>query len=525
MSSAPRVVVAEFLAAEGIRVLTDGGADIVDVIGRDRDGLKDALRAGEALVVRSKVRVDEDLLETAPALRAIGRAGVGVDGIDVGAASRRGIVVINTPDASTIAAAEHTFALLLALCRNIVAGQRRILEGEWSARGLTGIELSGKTLGIVGLGRIGSAVAVRAKAFGMLVLAHDAFASEARAESLGAKLVALDDLLRDADIVTLHAPLTPQTQNLIGRPQLDRMKKGARLVNCARGGLVDENALLEALDDGRIAGAALDVVGDETLPPDSTVGQLLAHPLVTVTPHLGGSTREAQARIAVDLCKDILAVLAGRPPSAAVNAPVAADAQARPFVDLAYTLGKIFAQIADQMEPRFSLFLEGELQGHEQAPFTAAFLVGLLQSITDRRVSSVNAEQIGSELGISIEAYATPCERGFARALSIRGGSAAIAGTVVHGEQLRLIELGGYEIDFAPYGHILMTRHSDIPGVVGHVGTILGSSGINISTMHVARKTGGEAMMLMALDRAPSQEILVRLRAGDQLRSVRAIEL
>jgi D-3-phosphoglycerate dehydrogenase len=344
-------------------------------------------------------------------------------------------------------------------------------------------------------------------------------------ETLGAKPASLHELLRTADIVSLHAPLTPQNQGLIDRDELRMMRPGARIVNCARGGLIDEAALLGALDSGHVAGAALDVVSDEPPPADSLAWRLLAHPAVVATPHLGGATREAQARIAVDLCKDIMAVLAGRPPSAAVNAPVAADAQTRPFIELAYILGRTYPQIAADIQPRIALVLEGELRVLDPRAFTVGLLVGLLPQISERRVSAVNAEQVAQEMGIVVETLSGPCDRGFSRALSLRGGRTTLAGTVIHGEQQRLIEVDGFEVDLAPYGPVLMTRHQDVPGIVGRVGTILGAAEINIANMQVARSDAGGAIMLMGLERAPSADVLTQLRDIPHVESVRAIHL
>ncbi|HXM18750.1 MAG TPA: phosphoglycerate dehydrogenase [Candidatus Tumulicola sp.] len=523
----PTVLVAEPLAAEGVAVLQEGGADVREAYDQPRQALIELLRDAQGLIVRSKTAVDAELLAAAPQLRVVGRAGVGVDAIDVAAATRHGIVVLSTPDASTLATAEHTFAMLLALCRHLSAGHQRVLSGAWSAKGLAGSELAGKTLGIIGLGRIGSAVAVRARAFGMTVLAHDAFVSQARAESLGARLVAFDELLSAADVVTLHAPLTPQTQAMMDARAFGLMKPGARLVNCARGGLVDHEALLAALEAGRLAGAAVDVVDIEPPPPGHPVWKLLHHDRVLATPHLGGSTREAQARIATDLCRDVVAVLRGKPPSSAVNAPFVAAPELRPFVELSYVLGRAYPQLAQESAlPPFALFMEGELGAHDTAPFVAAFLVGLLQNITDRRISTVNAFDVAREMGLSIEALPAPCERGFARAVFVRGGRTALAGTVVHGEQLRLIEIDGYELDVALAGHLLLTHHGDVPGVVGKVGTILGEAGINISNMSVARREQtGQALMILGVDRAAPADVLTRLRDVAQLHSVRAIEL
>src|ERR1700680_3958799 len=388
----PIVVVAEPLAESGLAVLRSGGLEVHEAA--DREQLEPLIARAHALIVRSKTKVTGALLDAAPSLQVVGRAGVGVDTIDVEAATRAGIVVLNTPDASTLATTEHTLTLMLALCRHVGAGQKRVEERRWSAQGLLGEELAGKTLGIVGLGRIGAAVAARARAFGMTILAHDAVVSEARAESLGVKLVPLSELLEQSDFVTLHTPLTPQTQGLIGEPELARMKRGARIINCARGGLIDERALLAALESGHIAGAAIDVVAEEPPKPDAAIWTLLNHPRVVATPHLGGSTREAQDRIAADLGRDVVAVLRGRPPSGAVNAPVKAPPEVRPFVELAFRLGAAFPQISDAENlSHFDLVLEGDLSNYDGLPFAVSFLVGLLPHLTDERAAAVNAPE------------------------------------------------------------------------------------------------------------------------------------
>ena len=520
----PIVVVAEPLAESGLAVLRSGGLEVREAA--DREQLEPLVARAHGLIVRSKTKVTGALLDAAPSLQVVGRAGVGVDTIDVDAATRAGIVVLNTPDASTLATAEHTMTLMLALCRHIGEGQKRVEQRDWNAQGLMGDELAGKTLGIVGLGRIGAAVAARARAFAMTILAHDAVVSEARAESLGVKLVSLGELLEQADFVTLHTPLTPQTHGLIGETELARMKRGARIINCARGGLIDERALLTALESGHVGGAALDVVADEPPKPDAAIWALLSHPRVVATPHLGGSTREAQDRIAADLCRDVVAVLRGRPPSGAVNAPVKAPPEVRPFVELAYRLGSALPQISDAENlSHFDLVLEGDLANYEGLAFAVSFLVGLLPHLTDERVSAVNALEIARRMGVMVETIGATCERGFAKALAIRGHQAALAGTVVHGEQLRLVDIDGFEIDVQPQGHLLLTRHHDVPGIVGKVGTLLGEARINISTMQVARNEQGDAIMLLGIDRAPDSSIMKQLRGIEDVERVTAIEL
>ena len=360
----------------------------------------------------------------------------------------------------------------------------------------------------------------------MTILAHDAVVSEARAQALGVKLTVLDELLEAADFLTLHTPLTPQTHGFIGAPQLARMKRGARIINCARGGLVDEAALLAALQSGHIAGAALDVVADEPPTPEAPSWALLTHPHVVATPHLGGSTLESQDRVAEDLARDVVAVLRGRPPSGAVNAPVKAPPEVRPFVELAHSLGALLPQLGGgEQLSRFEILLEGDLGTYDGLPFSIAFLVGLLPHLSDERISAVNAMDVARRMGISVETLNAPCERGFAKALSVRAHQVSLAGTIVHGEQLRVVDIDGFEVDVVPTGHLLLTRHRDVPGIVGKVGTLLGEAHINISNMQVARGEHGDAIMLLGIDRAPDPSLVKRLRAVADIDHVTSIEL
>jgi D-3-phosphoglycerate dehydrogenase len=528
--SPAKVVVAEPFAESGLAVLLGHGIEIVSVVGGTREQLVAALADADGLIVRSETRVDKDLLLAGPRLAVVARAGVGVDAIDVPAATDAGIVVLNTPGANTIAACEQTFALMLALARNTATAVAALRAGVWDRKSFVGTELAGKTLGVVGLGRIGGAVAARARAFGMRLLATDPFVSDARAEAQGARLVSLDELLANADIVTLHVPLTQQTIGIvIGAPQLALMKPHALLINCARGGLIDEEALLAALDAGAIRGAALDVVAEEPPAPGGTGARLHRHPRVVATPHLGGSTYEAMERIAIELASDVASVLGGGPTAAAVNAPTADGPDAellRPFVDLAYRVGLLYPQLATAKAlPPFRIAMEGTIAQLPAEPVVTAFLSGLLQATTDRRVSIVNARSIANELGIQVDVHGGERAAGFAASLRIAGGDTLVAGTSAYGG-LRIIEIDGYEVDAVPAGTLLVTQHRDVPGMVGKVGTILGEAEINISAMQVSRNNiGGEAIMILATDRPTDAATIERLRAITGVRSVRALQL
>ena len=527
--STARVVVAEPFAELGLAVLRERGIEVVSLVGSSREQLRAALADADGLIVRSETRVDRELIAAGPRLAVVARAGVGVDAIDVSAASEAGIVVLNTPGANTLAATEQTFALLLSLCRHTPQAVAALRAGVWDRKPLVGTELAGKTLGIVGLGRIGSAVAVRAKAFGMRLVASDPFISAARADAFDAPLLPLDELLMRSDIVTLHVPLTAQTRGMIGAAQLALLRPHALLVNCARGGVIDEQALLDALDGGALRGAALDVVAEEPPPAGGTGARLHRHPRVVATPHIGGSTSEALERIAVELATDVAGVLLGAPPASAVNAPIADGADAltlRPYVDLAHRFGILYPQLATTTaSPRFTLALEGLIAQANAEPLTVAFLSGLLQTTTDRRVSIVNAAAIASELGLTVDVRRDEASGPFASRLRVAGGITSIAGTASAGGA-RLVEIDGYEVDAVPAGSLLLTQHRDVPGMVGRIGTVLGEAHVNISAMQVSRNSiGGDAAMILSIDRPADADTVARLRAIPGFTSVRTIAL
>jgi D-3-phosphoglycerate dehydrogenase len=523
------VVVAEPFAEIGIDVLRRSGIEVASRVGASRAELIEALAEADGLIVRSETRVDRELLAAGPRLMVVGRAGVGVDAIDVEAATKAGVIVLNTPEANTIAATEQTFALMLSLARRTPDAVNSVRQGLWIRQQFIGTELYGKTLGIVGLGRIGGNIALRAKAFGMTILAHDPFISPARADAFGAKLVELDELLARSDIVTLHVPLTPQTRGMIDGAKLARMQRHAYLINCARGGVIVEEDLIKALDDGTIAGAGIDVVAVEPPPPDGSGAKLHKHPKVYATPHLGGSTHEALARIATELAEDVARVLNGAPANGVVNAPIADGpdaARLRPFIDVAYRLGKFYPQFATESRlPTFVLAMQGAIAQMPADAVITAFLSGLLQATTDRKVTVVNAQAIAQELGVRVETAREPSANQYAASVQIRGGNTTVTGTVVNGSP-RIVEADGFEIDAIPEGAMLITQHADVPGVIGKVGTILGNANINIASMQVSRnEIGGKAIMVLTIDKPVEQETLEVLRSTPWISSVRSLSI
>ncbi len=528
-SLSKRVVIAESFAEQGLAILRQAGITVDSMVGRPRDDLKAALGTADGLIVRSETRVDRDLLAAGPRLTVVARAGVGVDSIDVAAATAAGVVVLNTPAANTVSAAEQTFGLMLSLARHIPEAVQSLRDHRWIRLKLVGTELAGKTLGIIGLGRVGGNVATRARAFGMTVQAYDPYIAAARADVFDAKLLELDALLRTSDIVTLHVPLTGETRGMIDLAKLRLLQKHAFIINCARGGVIVEDDLLVALNEGTLAGAGIDVVSVEPPPRDGSGAKLHQHPKVIPTPHLGGSTHEALARIANELAEDVTRVLLGAPGMGAVNAPIPDGPEADrvlPFLDVAYRMGRFFPQFATgDARGSYAMHLQGELAEVPADAFVRAFLSGLLQTTTDRRVSIVNAEAIAAELGVRVEARSDPAPTPYAASLRITGGSMSLTGTSVNGNP-RIVEAGGFEIDTPPLGEMLVTQHHDVPGMIGRVGTLLGNAGVNISTMQVSRNAiGGDAIMVLGIDRPADDATLAALRAIAGVHSVRSLSL
>lgn len=524
----PRVLIADKIADVGIEILR-GEADVTVQTGMKPDELLATIPDFEALVVRSATKVTAEVLTAATALRVVGRAGVGVDNIDVEEATRRGIVVVNTAGGSTYATAEHTMAMMLAMARNVPQAMASLSRGEWTPSKFLGFELRGKTLGVFGLGRIGTQVARRANAFAMRVIATDPYVSREHAEANGVQLVPLDQLLREADILTLHATLTNETSHLLGDEEFAQMKEGARIVNCARGALIDEAALRRALDAGHIAGASLDVFAKEP-PKDSP---LLNHPKVVHTPHLAASSEEAQLDIAVDLANTVLACLRGEHVPAAVNAPlrVPGDIEfVEPYLRLGDILGRTLTQLSGSRLERVEVTYAGEIAEHDVAPVTAAVIKGLLAPISEERVNLINARLVARSRGLNVAEQKTDrAEAHYTNLVTVSvrtdGDERVVGGTILEGEP-RLVRIDDYWIDLTPTGHVLITQHLDRPGIIGRVGTLLGEGDVNISSMQVGRRVQrGEAIMIMTLDEPVSEGLLHQIGAIPDMRSVKQVSL
>jgi D-3-phosphoglycerate dehydrogenase len=523
-----RILVVEPIAAEGIEKLR-AEHEVDERPGITREELCRILPEYDALLVRSQVQVDGEVIAAAGSrLQVVGRAGVGVDNVDLDAATAAGITVVNAPTGNTIAAAEHTLALLYGVARRIAAADASVRRGEWKRSQFTGHELRGRTLGIVGLGKIGQAIAARAVAMEMTVLAADPYVTPEQAALHGVELVSFDDLIARADVVTVHVPLTRATRGLIGREQLDRMKPGAIVLNVARGGILDEAAVADALGDGRLAGAGIDVF--ETEPPAGS--PLLDAPNTVLTPHLGASTAEAQVLVAEEVADQVLDVLAGRPARYAVNAPLVTPETARaiaPYLPLAELLGRFFAQFARGGVKTITLEIAGELAAFDASPLTAAVLRGIIETSTTQRVNLVNAAALAKARGITIVERKTPDAGSHAAQISVSGDVAGqtttVAGTVAGGE-LRITRLGAYRLDLEPSEVMLITHHRDRPGMIGRIGQTLGEADVNISAMHVGRSAPrADALMVLALDDDVSPEVEEALRGQDSVIELWTIRL
>ncbi|HET7040205.1 MAG TPA: phosphoglycerate dehydrogenase, partial [Gemmatimonadales bacterium] len=508
------VVVADRIAESGFRLLRGTpGLEVVPVIG-DPAALRRALPRAHALLVRSDTEVTAELIELGPSLRVIGRAGIGVDNIDVPAATRRGIAVLNAPGGNTVSAAEHTFAVLLSLVRRIPWAVQSMRTGAWDRKAFSGTELRGKELGVIGLGRIGAHVSAIAKAFGMKVVAHDPYLTEQRARDLAIELLDLDELLARADVVTLHLPLSDTTRHLLDAPRLAGMKPTAVLVNTARGELVDEAALLDAVESRRIAGAALDVFSEEPLPADSP---LRKSDRIILTPHLAASTAEAQERVALEICTAVRDALLGGDVAGAVNVPgVSAEAmrRVRPLLDVARRLGRLATTLAGGRVHAVEVAYGGTDQDAPR-PAELAAAEGALAAMGVGPVSLVNAQPLAQERGIVLSRRVGPPIAGFETtvAVTVRAGgrSAVVIGALV-GDRGRIVRIDGFTVDVPAEGYLIVLRNRDVPGVIGRVGTMLGESGVNIASWHQGRDAReGEALAAITVDQPPVDEVRARL--------------
>ena len=525
-----KVFIADDVNEEKLAPLRQAGFTVEKETKLDFDALCEKMKDADGVIVRSATRITAELMDQAEKLRVIGRAGVGVDNIDVKAATQRGIVVMNAPDGNTITTAEHTIALLVSMARNVPQAHAKLQAGTWDKKSFVGVELNGKTLGLIGLGRIGKHVAGIARGFGMNILAFDPFVSKEQAKDLGIEVGTLDDVFAKADFITIHTPVTDETRGIIGADAFAKMKKGVRVVNCARGGLVDETALLEAIENGTVEGAALDVFAAEPLAADSL---LLKNPKIITTPHLGASTTEAQEGVALTVAEQMRDYLLTGALRGAVNAPslAAKELEAlQPFIDLAEKLGRFQAQIMNENAiSQVKLEYAGELAEKDAAPVTRAFLAGLLRDVS-ARVNVVNALHIADERGISVTTSYTNTRKGanfdIRTAVSTADAEQTASGMIFANGEGRITEIGDFKIEAVPTGFMLITKNKDVPGVIGKIGTLLGEAQVNISRFYLGREAkGGEALAVIEVDSAIDEKVLEDLRNIEPVNVVRQVKL
>jgi D-3-phosphoglycerate dehydrogenase len=523
---AARVLVSEPLAERGLAAMRTAGLDVDVQIGLSPEELLEAVKGAQALVIRSATQVTADVLEAAADLVVVGRAGIGLDNVDVAEATRRGVMVVNAPQSNVLSAAEHTLALLLAQARNVPQANADLKAGAWNRSKWEGVELHGKTLGIVGLGRVGVLVAQRAHSFGMRLVAYDPFVSADRARQLGVALVStIAELMEISDFVSIHATKTPDTVGLVNASVLAHAKPGLRLVNAGRGGIVDEDALAAAIADGRLGGAAIDTFAKEP----TTESPLFALDNVVVTPHLGASTAEAQDKAGETIAEQVILALRGDFVPFAVNVAASeASESVRPFLPLAERVGRLFTGLAGGAPSTLNIEYEGEIADYDCRVLTLSVLKGVLAPVVTEPVSFVNAPQIAEQRGISVRETKSSDARDYVNLIVVRGDQGTHVAATLFGKHQapRIVAIDGHQVDLPPARHMLVVHNDDSPGMIGRVGTVLGDAGINISNMDVGQSPSGEAaLMVIATETAVPAEVVEQMTRQTGVQSARAIDL
>lgn len=528
-----KVIVTDEVAREGLALLEQDPRVEMDVrLGLKKEELLEIIGGYDVIITRSGTTVDRDLLDAGKKLKLVARAGVGIDNVDVDYASSRGVIVVNAPFGNTNSAAEHTMALLLAFCRNVTKANASLKSGEWKRAPFTGHELKGKTAGVIGLGKVGGRVATRLKAFECEVLACDPYIAVKRAHDLGVKLVSHDEIYKNCDIITVHTPLTDETKGMIGERELAMMKDGVILINCARGGIMQEEPLLKSLEAGKITGAAIDVWSQE--PPNTeTLKALIGHERVVVTPHLGANTFEAQVNVAVDVSREILNYLDEQPLENAVNIPrfdLALMDQMRPFLNLMTVICDFGIQLVDSNPAKVTFGYAGNIAHYDCTPLTVSGLSALLNRRVDQDVNMVNAMLVAEEMGITVEETKSTQAGAFSNLITLiiegeNGKKRTVSGTLFEGAP-RIVRLRDYSMDFAPEEHMVLLNYEDRPGMIGRIGTIMGQHDINIASMNLGRRERkGEAMVILSVDSAVSPEVLEEVRKATDATFIRALHM
>jgi len=526
-----KILVSDPLSEEGLEILKEVREFQIDVKTELKaETLKEVIKDYDALIVRSATKVTKDIISAAEKLKVIGRAGVGLDNVDLEAATQKGIIVMNTPAGNTISTAEHTMSMILALSRNIPQANSSTKQGEWKRSKFMGVELYNKILGIIGLGRIGSEVAKRALSFGMKVLAYDPFLSRGVAESLGVEVVELKELLQNSDYITVHTPLTEETNHLLSTEEFSIIKRGARVINCARGGIIDEAALINAIKTGVVAGAAIDVFEKEPLSSES---ELLQLDNIVLTPHLGASTEEAQVNVAIEVAEIVRDALLGRGIRNAANYPSVETEVYKilePYINLSEKLGKFCSQLVEGRFQELNINYSGEIIQYDLSPLTMALVKGLLSPILKETVNFINATSLAKERGIKIKESKSSGEEEFVTLIQLEiktdKETKKVAGTLSPNKQPRIVKVDDYYVELSPMGEMIVIQNWDRPGIIGNLGTLLGRHNINIAAMTFGRqKPGGMAISVLNVDSTVSAEILDRIKKLENILGVKVIRI
>ncbi|MFL2640721.1 MAG: phosphoglycerate dehydrogenase [Dehalococcoidia bacterium] len=525
-----RVLVSDRIAQSGIELFRSHSVEVDEKLGLNQSELIEIIGDYDGLVVRSDTQVTKEILDAGINLQVVGRAGVGVDNIDIPVATEKGIVVVNAPSSNTVAAAEHTIALILSLVRHVPQAHSSMVSGRWDRKNFMGTELRGKTLGLVGLGRIGSEVARKAAPFDVKLIAYDPFVSVDYAVNAGVELVDFEYLIKTADIISLHTPLAKDSKFLVGKEQIANMKNTALLINCARGGLIDEGALLDALHAGDIGGAALDVYSEEPLNKSESYN----HPRLVLTPHLGASTSEAQDGVANEVVEQMLDVMEGRTPSYAVNAPLAPAETVKeitPFIPVCVSVGQFISQLLDGQPESLEIIFHGDIAKYDTAVLRASAISGFMERSSEERVSIVNATMTAQRRGIHVtERKNEDLEEFYGNLVTIEAksttGSSLLSGALINGE-VHIVKLGSHRVDIVPSGKPwIMIDHTDRPGMIGHIGTVTGENDINIASMQVSRENArGPALTVLGLDEEVDTEQLKAIESIDDVNRVRVAHI
>ncbi|GAA0440095.1 phosphoglycerate dehydrogenase [Lentibacillus halophilus] len=524
------ILAADPISTEGLSVLQhDPNVTVTDETGLSPDELENRIDQFDALLVRSQTKVTRSVIEKASRLKIIGRAGVGVDNIDLDAATEHGVLVVNAPNGNTNSAAEHTMAMTMALSRQIPQAHLSLQNGKWDRKKYVGFELKGKKLGIIGLGRIGTEVAYRAKGQRMDVIAYDPFFTEEKADQMGIEYGTLEDVFQEADYITVHTPLLKDTHHMINADAFSKMKDGVHIMNCARGGIIEEDALYDAIVSGKVAGAAIDVLEDEPFQDH----KLLQLPQVIATPHLGASTVEAQENVAIDVCRDIINHLTGEMAQNPVNMPsVPSDvlSQIEPYFHLADKLGTFLIHLTEDVPEEVNVYYSGELSDVKMAPITRNAVKGLLQRHLGSHVNDVNALYLAEQKGITINESRTATTKGFTNLLTVEvktnSGARSVSGTLLNGLGPRIVRVDQYSVDVVPQGHLVIIHHKDLPGVIGNMGSLLSQYHVNIATMQVDRSNvGGDAIMILTVDKFLDKDEMTALKQLEEISDVTAVDL